>query len=211
MSVPWENQARLWHALLFPSQLQTTRQSDELDLGVSELTNAMAHAMAVLHWHTRIDGNDIEFVLGSSPMEDQKVRGRMNMDTLKSYATPTSTYEKTTHSRADFNKRLTSLWMIDFDDCGDITMDESGVDKAVKAFLETNHYCPRPNTPHEFITEAWNEFGRAYLQWSARVLDRTASPHLKHLPHMFLVKVQQQTQRRERETGAGQGGKGKRC
>jgi len=32
-----------------------------------DLAFKMAKALAVLHWNTKIDGNDIEFVLGSAP------------------------------------------------------------------------------------------------------------------------------------------------
>ena len=42
----------------------------------------MADALAVLHWHTKIDGMDVEFVLGSSPTEDQKVRRVMPLELL---------------------------------------------------------------------------------------------------------------------------------
>ncbi|KAG8413942.1 hypothetical protein J3458_011599 [Metarhizium acridum] len=170
-------------------------QIKELDLDMPELINALAHAMAVVHWHTRIDGNDVEFVLGSSPMEEQKVRGRMDLQTLNSYTGPTSNYEKMNHSRTDFSKRLTSLWMVDFDDCGDISMDERGIAKAVKAFIETNHYCPRPNTGNKFIEQAWTHFGNSYLSWSARVLEKTNSVHLKDFHQKFLVGVFQGTKK----------------
>ena len=39
---------------------------------------AMADALAVLHWHAKIDAMDIEVVLGSSPTEEQKVRRVIN-------------------------------------------------------------------------------------------------------------------------------------
>jgi hypothetical protein len=41
----------------------------------------MAHALAIVHWHTKIDAMDVEFVLGSSPLEEQKVR--VEIDTLE--------------------------------------------------------------------------------------------------------------------------------
>lgn len=184
-------------------------QMQELELDLPEMMNSLAHAMAVVHWHTRIDANDIEFVLGSSPMVEQKVRGRMDLETLNTYTGPTSSYEKMTHSRADFTKRMTSLWMVDFDDCTDISMDDHGVAKAVKAFLETNHYCPRPNTGDEFIQKAWAQFGRMYLEWSDKVLEKTNSSHLKGLPEKFLVGVFEQSTKRELKSSAGRGGRGK--
>jgi hypothetical protein len=71
-------------------------------------------------------------------MEGQKIRTRDTAEFSASDAL-TSTYERVTHARADFPQRLISLWMIDFDDCTDITMHDRGVDMAVKAFVETNH------------------------------------------------------------------------
>ncbi|KAK2591965.1 hypothetical protein QQS21_010337 [Conoideocrella luteorostrata] len=185
-------------------------QMQDLDLDMPELINAMAHAMAVLHWHTRIDGNDVEFVLGSSPMQEQQVRGRMDLHTLNSYTGPTSNYEKITHSRADFAKRLTSLWMIDFDDCSDISMNQDGVEKAVKAFVDTNHYCPRPNSGNNFIQQAWYEFGKRYLDWSAKILEKTNFSNLKDYPLKFLVGVHEKTRKQEPAAGPSQGGRGKR-
>jgi hypothetical protein len=42
----------------------------DLDLPTSDLCSSMARALAVLHWHTKIDAMDIECVLGSSPIEE---------------------------------------------------------------------------------------------------------------------------------------------
>jgi hypothetical protein len=108
----------------------------------------MAHALAVLHWHTNIDAMDIEFVLGSSPTEEQKIRVEIDHNRMVSLPPQTSTYEESTHSPADFTKRTTALWLLDFDDCNDITMDSAGVDLAVKAFLDSNFYYPKPNTQY---------------------------------------------------------------
>lgn len=73
-------------------------QMQELDLPVSEFTGAMGHAMAVLHWNTRIDGNDVEFVLGSAPMEEQKIRRHVDFKTMEQNTAPVSTYENVTHT-----------------------------------------------------------------------------------------------------------------
>ncbi|KAK5996375.1 hypothetical protein PT974_01709 [Cladobotryum mycophilum] len=154
----------------------------------------MAHALAVLHWHTKIDANDIEFVLGSSPSEEQTIRSDIGLDRVTSLAPQTSTYEQITNSTGDFTKRITSLWMIDFDDCEDITMDVAGVDKAVKAFLETNFYCPKPNTEHAHIEGRRKEFSQKYIQHSDKILlDQFGVVDFCHLPRQFIDKIYQQT------------------
>lgn len=44
-------------------------QTQLLQLDAEEYATSMADALAVLHWHTKIDGMDIEFALGSSSTE----------------------------------------------------------------------------------------------------------------------------------------------
>ena len=57
-------------------------QIQEIGLDARELAYAMADAMAVLHWHTKIDAMDVEFVLGSSPQEGQRVRRKIPLEKL---------------------------------------------------------------------------------------------------------------------------------
>ncbi|KAK3375846.1 hypothetical protein B0T24DRAFT_591545 [Lasiosphaeria ovina] len=45
----------------------------ELEINPSELIIGMSHTLAVLHWHTKIDAMDIEFVIGSSPAAGKKL------------------------------------------------------------------------------------------------------------------------------------------
>ncbi|KAK3945363.1 hypothetical protein QBC46DRAFT_433743, partial [Diplogelasinospora grovesii] len=54
-------------------------QMKDLDLATAEMCRSMAHALALLHWHAKIDGMDIEFVLGSSPVEEQKIRTEITL------------------------------------------------------------------------------------------------------------------------------------
>ncbi|OQE15524.1 hypothetical protein PENFLA_c031G00161 [Penicillium flavigenum] len=78
----------------------------------------MAEALAMLHWIAGIDANDVEFVLapcnGNDGATINNVLGRH------------------------------SMWMLDFDLCRNMTMDENGVGKAVKAFWRNDPSYPRP-------------------------------------------------------------------
>ncbi|KAH6632542.1 hypothetical protein F5144DRAFT_621293 [Chaetomium tenue] len=160
----------------------------ELDLPASEICSSMAHALAVLHWHTKIDAMDVEFILGSSPLEGQKVRVDINTADLRTMTPHTSTYEKANHNDPNFNKRITALWLIDFDDCADITMDSAGVDKAVKAFMDTNFYCPKPNIG-----------AKRYIQHSDHLLGQVLNtPDLQGLLREFINKVSSETGARRR-------------
>lgn len=110
----------------------------DLGMPTSQLCSNMAHTLAVVHWRTKIDAMDVESVLGSSPLDEQEVRVEVDTLELGTMAPHTSTYEQATHSSPNFTKRVTALWLIDFDDYSNITMDSHGVDMAVKAFLDTN-------------------------------------------------------------------------
>ncbi|KAJ1338252.1 DUF3669 domain-containing protein [Microdochium nivale] len=167
-------------------------QAQDLGLDLGDYVQSMAHALAVMHWHTGIDAKDIEFVLGSSPMEDQKIRNQgYTMQQLAKLPAQSSTYERVTHSHVNFNKRVISLWMIDFDDCHDITMNEAGVDQAVKAFLDTNFYCPKPGTGVAFIDNLWTDFAKTYVHCAEEILKSGSSrrPDLLSLPQVFIRKI----------------------
>ncbi|KAI0485354.1 hypothetical protein GGR56DRAFT_663051 [Xylariaceae sp. FL0804] len=120
-------------------------QVEELNLEVDDIAQSMGHAMAVLHWHTGIDALDIEFVLGSSPHEDQRVRTAISPERLTNMKPGTSTFEDVTHPSVNFGQRIISLWLLDFDACRDMPVGPNAVSQAVKAFLETDPYCPRPS------------------------------------------------------------------
>ena len=109
-------------------------QVQSLQLDAEEYAKSMAGALAVLHWHTKVDAMDIEFVLGSSPTDNNAVRRALDLRKIESLDPGTSTYEPTTNNSPNFKKRSISLWMIDFDACSTITLNDTGVCQAVKGF-----------------------------------------------------------------------------
>lgn len=114
-----------------------------LGLDAEEYGTAMAKAMAIMHWDIGIDAADIEFVLGISPTEEGTIARPMNYDQLQGLTTKTDTYREVVIPNPNFKQRLVSLWLVDFDACKDISLDEAGVRQAVKAFVENEPYCPR--------------------------------------------------------------------
>ncbi|EXJ56576.1 hypothetical protein A1O7_06920, partial [Cladophialophora yegresii CBS 114405] len=145
-------------------------QIRHLGLDGEEFAISMANAMAVMHWDIGIDAADIEFVLGSSPTMD--------------------TFREITISNPNFKQRLVGLWLLDFDACGDITMDSTGVQQAVRAFLENEPYCPRPYSGTAYSDHLWRVFGTQYLATSASILTM-AEPDVADLPNTFLTGVAQ--------------------
>lgn len=155
----------------------------DLDLQAEEYSQDMADALAVLHWHTRIDAMDIEFVLGSSPVESESVRKILSVEEIKRLPPGASTYEYATNSRPDFKKRVISLWLVDFDACSDISMNEAGVAKALKAFLETDPYCPRPFTEDIYGEHLWTLFQARYQDTGVKILRGSS---YTYLPEKFI-------------------------
>ena len=169
----------------------------DLGLDASELCTSMARALAVLHWHTKIDGEDIEFVIGSSPLKE-KVVSVSKASELSTMAPYTSTYDRVQHKTLNFTKRVTSLWMLDFDACSDIAMDSNGVYMAVKAFIGSNMYCPKPHNNNAFIASMWSLFSERYVEYSDYILeDVLKTTGLKHLPREFIEKVSSETARQQ--------------
>ena len=105
-----------------------------------------------------------------------------------------SIYERITNIYPNFKKRLLSLWILDFDACKPILMDENGVRLAVKAFLETDPYCPRPSTECHFAKELWKLFCTRYMHTAARLVRGT---NYHHLPVKFIQGISNEYRLRE--------------
>ncbi|KAJ5277000.1 hypothetical protein N7524_003153 [Penicillium chrysogenum] len=161
-------------------------QIRELNLDAAEYAISMADALAVLHWHSKIDAMDIEFVLGSSPLDRNAARRSLSLEDVEKLPPGTSTYEQTTNVDQDYKKRTVSLWLLDFDACTTITMDDEGVRHAVEAFYRPNPIAPdlirRMNMPGTYGQCSPGDMlqlarksqqvqrGKAYLQSSFREL-----------------------------------------
>ncbi|KAJ5176580.1 uncharacterized protein N7482_002457 [Penicillium canariense] len=102
-------------------------QLQEIDLDAEEYALSMADTLAALHWHTKIDALDIEFVLGSTPLDQQSVRRMLPLRDAERLVPGSSTYERITNTGPTFKKRIVSLWILDFDACSPINMDISGL------------------------------------------------------------------------------------
>ncbi|RAQ68677.1 hypothetical protein COH21_013003 [Aspergillus flavus] len=161
-------------------------QVKELQLDADEYAASMADALAIMHWHTRIDAMDIEFVLGSTPFDHNSVRRPPPLQDIVRLTPGTSTFERTTNTVPNFKKRIVSLWMLDFDACGPITMNTAGVNRAIKAFIENDPYCPRPHTEDAYPEQLWCLFSRRYLETGRKI---TAGGPSQSLPQQFIQGV----------------------
>jgi hypothetical protein len=89
-------------------------QIKELDLDAEGYAASMAQALAVLHWHTKVDGVDIEFALGSAPVDQNAVRRQLPLVDILHLEPGSSTFERITNVDTNFKKRTISLWLLDF-------------------------------------------------------------------------------------------------
>lgn len=105
---------------------------------------AMAETLAVMHWGAQIDGNDIEFVLASpspAPSRGSIVRSENVLGTHV-------------------------MWVLDFDLCREMPMDEDGVQQAVTSFYKNDPFCPRPRSS----LLLWKVFREQYLLSSVEII-----------------------------------------
>ncbi|KIW62798.1 hypothetical protein PV04_10929 [Phialophora macrospora] len=181
-------------------------QIQYLRLDAEEFATSMAKAMAIMHWDIRIDAADIEFVLGSSPTVEGTIPvPPEDPESLQMAVTKIDTFREITISNPNFKQRLVNLWLLDFDACRDISMDPSGVQQAVRAFLENEPYCPRPNGGTAYSDHLWRAFGAQYLATSASIL-ATAKPDVAALPNSFLIEVAKAlAEPRSQPSSSGQG------
>ncbi|KAM0307598.1 hypothetical protein HYE67_000731 [Fusarium culmorum] len=136
-------------------------EMEDLHLNTGYFARCMANTLAIIHWGAKIDGNDIEFVLGSSPAQTK----RPSSDELEKL----SLWEMAEACELDFSQRTMEMWVIDFNQCSQVEDDEAGIDKMIKAFIHNDPYYPRPGQADENDQELWKIFRTSYLFESAKL------------------------------------------
>ncbi|KAH7322918.1 zinc finger protein-domain-containing protein [Stachybotrys elegans] len=155
-------------------------EMEEMDLDTKHFAEVMAQALAILHWKAGVDGNDIEFVLGSSPMRFQRpsLEVTLQSDML--------TVAK--HCQYDFGQRSTSIWIIDFNQCTEFQDDDTGLKQLVDAFFWNDPYYPRPNTGNHKDTDLWEIFSKQYLDISGKFTQSAT-------PRRFIAQIESRCQK----------------
>ena len=158
-----------------PSMLFTLRnfmlhidQIEELQLDANTFATTMADTLAVLHWEAKVDGDDIEFVLGSAPtpIYNQVTR----LEELKKLPAYTDTLGA--RSGTNFQRRSVFMWVLDFNQCHEISVDQTGVQQAVRAFDKNETYYPRPLAQNSHDQQLWKLFQDRYLATSEQSLGK---------------------------------------
>jgi hypothetical protein len=145
-------------------------QIRELGLPAREYAVAMADAMAFVYWRAGLDGDDVEFVLapgrgGGRSTSAGRPEG-MNSG-LREGGFPsigTRQFDGTTV----FGEH--AMWVLDFDCCHRMELNEDGVRKAAAAFLRNDPYFPRPGKEDVEDAALWEVFRGRFLERSAQIL-----------------------------------------
>ncbi|CAA9960342.1 DUF3669 domain containing protein [Pyrenophora teres f. maculata] len=122
-------------------------QMEGLGLDVKSYAETMAEALALMHWGAKIDANDVEYVL-APPRLGHANSSTFQSDYLGSHC----------------------MWILDFDCCRPIELDEHGVDQACAAFFKNDPFYPRPGTGEAADEELWLVFKQTFLESSQRIL-----------------------------------------
>jgi hypothetical protein len=135
------------------------------NLDMTGYAKVMADGLAMMHWLAKIDANDVEFVI-APPRPGDFLEATFASITLERHA----------------------IWILDFDCCNSMAMDESGVDQAVAAFFRNDPYYPRPGSENTHDEEIWKVFRARFLETSLEIFKDDDS--LVHLPGQLMNKIE---------------------
>ncbi|KAG4430340.1 hypothetical protein IFR05_014176 [Cadophora sp. M221] len=136
------------------------------------------------------DGQGVEFILASSSTSPITLTAR-DIKKLSPNTDTSSLLSKKMHT--------SQMWLLDFSNCSEITMDEAGVRKANDAFWDNDLYYPRPRPEGDQDWALWGVFRDAYVEDSANFARVDVSD--EGLPEMLLTLLK----RRQRGEGNGWG------
>jgi hypothetical protein len=128
----------------------------ELQLDVRALARRVGAAMALMHWAAKTDARDVEFVLGGAERTTSLAVDpeRLSSVTPGLYTGPAS------RRTEDFFHRVvtTKLWVLDFNQVRQVTMDSAGVAQMVEAARVNDPYIPKPLQASADEREVWRAF-----------------------------------------------------
>lgn len=144
----------------------------------------MARALAVLHWVAHVDANDVEFVIGSSPMmATPPIADELRVLNLDNIGLVTQ--------GLDFHHRSVSMWLLDFDQCRDFEDNMAGLEQLKKGFWQNDPYYPRPVSTDPKDVALWAIFKDQYLATSAMMIETG-------MPKAFITAVESEGNRRRK-------------
>ncbi|KAL8985100.1 MAG: hypothetical protein Q9177_004525 [Variospora cf. flavescens] len=153
-------------------------QVEALGLDGGQYARIMAETLAEFYWSAHIDANDVEFVLAPSRANPSLESG--------SHKSPGTIFRS--HLLGEH-----VLWVLDFDCCKHMSLDEAGVEQAVKAFYKNDPYFPRPGRDNVNDQALWREFKGCFMEKSNVILGHEG-PEAR-LPALWLDMVEQRSRK----------------
>ncbi|KAK1767854.1 zinc finger protein-domain-containing protein, partial [Phialemonium atrogriseum] len=150
-------------------------QIEELGLPAEEYAIAMADALAFLHWAPKVDANDVEFVITRPHPPNQS---RSALDSRPGIGSREFTSAFGLHA----------MWILDFDCCRELSMDESGIEQAAKSFWRNDPYYPRPGSSSAQDQELWHVFKTRFLHASGLIL-KEEDEAVRQLPGRLVARI----------------------
>jgi hypothetical protein len=152
-------------------------QMEQLGVATEAYAEIMAETLAMMHWHGKIDANDVEFAL--APPRLGAAPSNLPSGILGDH----------------------EMWLLDFDCCRSMSMDQNGVNQAVAAFFRNDPFYPRPGAQQHL----WEAFREQYLQVSSKIIRSTQNSDAVDartpLPGLFIGQIEtEQLKRNERVT-----------
>lgn len=157
-------------------------QLQELDLDVSSYAETMADALAMMHWVGEVDANDVEFVLASPAPENRTMNAKQEQEDDGDCSKASQHFEGVPLAANALGNH--TMWLLDFDCCREMAMNEEGVAQAVRAFLRNDPYFPLPGVPGG--EALWKCFSSRYLSTSAKFVQED---HRALLPKLFVSQL----------------------
>ena len=170
-------------------------QMESLGLDIGYYTRNMADILAVFHFKAKMDADDIDIVLGTAAVGSPRKCQPLSSAEIGQIPAGQSTREESSNMHRNFKKRTIHLWVLDFNACKPITMNEQGINAAVKSFWDNSgQYFPRPVRELPRDHELWQLFSSQYLESCRKLidiedLDQEVREKRHKLPKMFLNKV----------------------
>lgn len=155
----------------------------KIGINMQKIASSMAGTLATLHWRAYVDARDVEFVLGSSPTT--KTANIDISETSLDGATMDKDVKPGPISIYDWDRREINLWLLDFNLCTSLSLDESGVEMAATAWRDNDPYFPKPLQESSTCKELWSVFVQRYVEIADRILQKDKH----HLPRMFIRRI----------------------
>jgi hypothetical protein len=144
-------------------------QLERLGLPAEQYALAMADTLAFLHWKVKTDATDVEFVLGLPRPATTTTTGTTTATAAQMPPQPSIGTREFTTTTGGLGPH--AMWVLDFDCCRPLPMDEQGVRVAAERFWRNDPFYPNPDGKCAEDERLWCAFRDRFLEASGEILE----------------------------------------